>query len=288
MTNASATFTLSAFGDEIADDVDAQLAVLGELGIGWLELRKAWGTNVLQLSDGQVADLSKACSRHSIKVSCIGSPIGKSRITEPIAPVLSDLSRILDNAEALGSGLVRVFSFYPPEGADQADYVGESIARLTQMAEMAEARGLTLLLENEGGLVGDIPERCLALVEGVDRASLQFVWDTGNFPHSGVSHAFDRGWPLLGDHVACVQVKDAIVADSTITVAGDGDGQIPELLSALRESEYRGFLALEPHLKVAGQRGGFSGPDGMRRAAAALRGLMAAAGCEETATPGLE
>ena len=57
MTDTSATFTLSAFGDEIADDVDAQLAVLGELDIGWLELRKAWGNNVLQLDDGQVAEL---------------------------------------------------------------------------------------------------------------------------------------------------------------------------------------------------------------------------------------
>ena len=285
MTNASATFTLSAFGDDIADDVETQLGVLDELGIGWLELRKAWGTNVLYLDDSQVFSLRDMCNRHSIKVSCIGSPVGKSAIEEPLETVLSDLSRILDIAEALGTGLVRVFSFYPPKGASPADYVDGSISRLTEMANMAAARGILLLLENEGGLVGDTPERCMALLEGVDSPGLSFVWDTGNFPHSGVSQAFDRGWPLLGSRVACVQVKDALVADKTITVAGDGDGQIPELLVALRESGYGGFLALEPHLKVAGQRGGFSGPDGMRRAAEGLRGLMATAGCEESATP---
>jgi len=285
MTNASATFTLSAFGDEIADDVETQLEVLDELGIGWLELRKAWGTNVLYLDDSQVFSLRDMCNRHSIKVSCIGSPVGKSAIEEPLETVLSDLSRILDIAEALGTGLVRVFSFYPPKGASPADYVDGSISRLTEMANMAAARGILLLLENEGGLVGDTPERCMALLEGVDSPGLSFVWDTGNFPHSGVSQAFDRGWPLLGSRVACVQVKDALVADKTITVAGDGDGQIPELLVALRESGYGGFLALEPHLKVAGQRGGFSGPDGMRRAVEGLRGLMATAGCEESATP---
>jgi len=285
MTNASATFTLSAFGDEIDDDVETQLEVLDELGIGWLELRKAWGTNVLDLDDSQVASLRDMCNRHSIKVSCIGSPVGKSPIEEPLETVLSDLSRILDIAAALGTGRVRVFSFYPPKDANSADYVDGSISRLTEMANMAAARGILLLLENEGGLVGDTPERCLALLEGVDDPGLSFVWDTGNFPHSGVSQAFDRGWPLLRDRVACVQVKDALVADKTITVAGDGDGQIPELLVALRESGYGGFLALEPHLKVAGQRGGFSGPDDMRRAAEALRGLMATAGCEEAATP---
>ena len=68
-----------------------------------------------------------------------------------------------------------------------------------------------------------------------------------------------------------VQVKDALVADQTITVAGEGDGQIPELLANLRDAGYRGFLALEPHLKVAGKRGGFSGAEGMARAATALR-----------------
>ncbi|MDP6063279.1 MAG: sugar phosphate isomerase/epimerase family protein [SAR202 cluster bacterium] len=286
MTNTSATFTLSAFGDEIADDVETQLEVLNELGIGWLELRKAWGTNVLDLDDSQIDNLRDKCSRHSMKVSCIGSPVGKSPIEEPLETVLSDLSRILDIAETLNTGLVRVFSFYPPEGASLADYVDRSISRLTQMADMAAARGILLLLENEGGLVGDTPGRCLTLLEGVDSPGLSFVWDTGNFPHSGVSHAFDRGWPLLGSWVACVQVKDALVADQTITVAGGGDGQIPELLVALRESGYCGFLALEPHLKVAGQRGGFSGPDGMRRAAEALRNLMTAAGCQETVTPG--
>ena len=50
----TAQFTLSAFGDEIADDVDEQLRVLNELDIRYLELRRAWGTNVLELSDGEV------------------------------------------------------------------------------------------------------------------------------------------------------------------------------------------------------------------------------------------
>ena len=55
----TAQFTLSAFGDEIADDVDEQLRVLNELDIRYLELRRAWGTNVLELSDGEVRRLSR-------------------------------------------------------------------------------------------------------------------------------------------------------------------------------------------------------------------------------------
>ena len=41
MTTAS--FTISAFGDEIAADLESQLQTLNELKIPCLELRAAWG-----------------------------------------------------------------------------------------------------------------------------------------------------------------------------------------------------------------------------------------------------
>ena len=277
----TAQFTLSAFGDEIADDVDEQLRVLNELDIGYLELRRAWGTNVLELSDDEVGRLKARCEAHSIGVSCIGSPVGKSPISQPIDEVLRDLERILDVAGMLGTDRVRIFSFYPDVDGQQDACVEESISRLGAMANTAAERDAVMLLENEGGLVGDTPERCRAIVKGVGSPGLRFVWDTGNFPHSGVERAVDRGWPLLAEYMDYVQVKDALVSDQTITVAGEGDGQIPELLSSLRDAGYRGFLALEPHLKVAGKRGGFSGAEGMARAATALRGLIAEAGVAE-------
>jgi hypothetical protein len=53
-------------------------------------------------------------------------------------------------------------------------------------------------------------------------------------------------------------------------------------LVALKDSGYQGFLALEPHLLVAGHSHGFSGAKGMSRAAGALRHLMSRVGCPET------
>ena len=277
----TARFTLSAFGDEIADDVDEQLKVLNELKIGYLELRSAWGTNVLELSDDQVSRLIQQCEAHSISVSCIGSPIGKSSINRPIAEVVEDLKRILDIAETVGTDRIRVFSFYPEAEGLQAERVEESISRLQVMAEVANERDAVLLLENEGGLVGDTPERCRALVGGVGSPNLRYVWDTGNYPQMGFERSVEIGWPLLAEYTECVQVKDARISDGTITVAGEGDGQVRELLVNLRDAGYLGFLALEPHLLVAGQRGGFSGAEGMKMAADALRGLMTELGCDE-------
>lgn len=277
----TARFTLSAFGDEIAEDVDEQLTVLNELDIRHLELRSAWGTNVLELTDAQVGRLVGLCETHSIAISCVGSPIGKSQIDGPIEKVVNDLKRILDIARMVATDKVRVFSFYPETDGLQGERVETSISRLRVLAEVATERDAMLLLENEGGLVGDIPQRCRALVEGVDSPHLRYVWDTGNYPQMGFAQSVDIGWPLLADFTDCVQVKDWRISEGAITVAGGGDGQVRELLENLRDRQYEGFLALEPHLLIAGQRGGFSGAEGMKIAAEALRELMAEVGCEE-------
>jgi len=71
-----------------------------------------------------------------------------------------------------------------------------------------------------------------------------------------------------------VQVKDAIAATGEVVPAGEGDGQVRQTLSALIESGFAGYLSLEPHLALAGQFGGFSGPAQFRRAARALKGLL--------------
>jgi sugar phosphate isomerase/epimerase len=278
-----AAFTLSAFGDEIDADLETQLRVMGELGIRFLELRAAWGTNVADLDDRQVEAIKTACERSGVGVSCIGSPVGKSLIAGPLEAEREKLDRVLRIADALGTDRVRVFSFYPSgEGEGQQDrYLEEAVSRLRRMARKAEDEGVALLLENEVGVVGDTPQRCRSILEAVDSAALRFVWDTANFPHAGVRQPVERGWPLLSPHVAHVQIKDFRIADRTVRAAGEGDGQIPELLARLRDAGYQGFLALEPHLATAGRAGGFSGPDGMRHAASALRRVMADAGCVE-------
>ena len=272
-------FTVSAFGDEIADDLNEQLDVLRRLAIRYLELRSAWGTNVVQLEDAQVAAIARVCQHYGVGVSCLCSPVGKSSITEPIETELANLQRLVDIARALGTSAIRVFSFYPPDGADA--WLERSIARLARLAEIAETAGLRLLLENDKHLVGDTPERCAALLRGVNSPALRFVWDPANFVQVGVAQPTDRGWPLLADYVAHVQIKDAHLVDGRVTPAGQADGQVPELVAHLREVGYQGFLALEPHLVIAGHSGGFSGPEGMATAAEALRGILSAAHAPE-------
>jgi len=53
--------------------------------------------------------------------------------------------------------------------------------------------------------------------------------------------------------------------------AGQGDGGMAPILADAWASGYRGFLSLEPHLKVAGHSHGETGPDLFKVAADALK-----------------
>ena len=78
-------------------------------------------------------------------------------------------------------------------------------------------------------------------------------------------------WPLLKPYTVHIHVKDAVLKDKKIVPAGQGDGDIGEILKDFYASGYRGFLTLEPHLGVAGQFSGFTGPKLFKAATDALK-----------------
>lgn len=280
----TATFTISAFGDEIAPDLAEQLTTLNALGVGGLDLRGAWGKNVLRMDDDDLAQVVEVCNAHNVQVACLGSPIGKSPIEEPLDAEINNLTRIFEIGETVGCRRVRLFSFYPPDTSTNEHYdayVAEATARLAKLTEMAEREGFVLLLENEKGIVTDTLARCEAVVKAVDNPALRFLWDSANFIQVGEERVVERGWPMVGDLIGYVHIKDAVLADGHVVPAGEGDGQLPLLLTHLKEAGYQGILALEPHLKIAGHSIGFSGADGMRIAVTALRKIMAETGCVE-------
>jgi sugar phosphate isomerase/epimerase len=286
---ADATFTLSAFGDEIAADLDEQLSTLDELNVGYLDLRGAWGTNVLRMDEDDLDRVMTVCQAHDVKIACLGSPIGKSPIEDPIDIELDNLRRIIEIGERVGCRRVRFFSFYPPDTSTNEhydQYVDLSVARISELVTLAEDAGFTMLLENEKGIVGDTLGRCEALIKTIDSPNLRFLWDSANFIQVDEARVVERGWPMLGDYIGYVHIKDAVMSDGHVVAAGEGDGQLPMLLDLLKEDGYQGFLALEPHLKVAGHSTGFSGAEGMTYAVNALRKVMDEVGCNETSTPG--
>jgi sugar phosphate isomerase/epimerase len=271
-----ATFILSAFGDEIADDLATQLDVLASEGVRHLELRGAWGKNVLELDSEELIRAHTMLTERGFGVSAVASPIGKSRLQQPPEFEQGRLERAILACEALGTRNIRVFSFFVPAG-QAAAHRDEVLARMGALAARAAQAGVTLLHENEKEIYGDTGERCHDLLATIDSPALRMAFDPANFVQCGV-RPIDEAWPLLREYVTHVHIKDAVFADGSVRPAGQGDGAIPALLQELVARAYHGFLTLEPHLQIAGPSGGYSGEAGMRLAINALRELLAPLG----------
>src|SRR5579863_9329696 len=250
---------LSGFADEISPDPQVQLATLAAESISHLELRSAWEVNVADFTDAQVAAFGAALGQAGVRVSAIGSPIGKIAIGAPFGPELDRMRRVADVADQLGTSLVRVFSFFIPAGQPPEQYRAEVIDRMGALAGIARERGLILAHENEKEIYGDVPGRCADLITAVGSPALRATFDSANFVQCGV-RPFSDAYPLLRPHLVYLQVKDALDATGEVVPAGQGDGQLAQTLAALRDSGFAGYMSLEPHLARSGRFGGFSGP----------------------------
>ena len=224
---------LSGFSDEIAPELDIQLAAIREWGLSHIELRAADGVNVSDFSPEKVKEVKAKLAAAGVSVSSIGSPLGKISIEEDFAPHLEKVKRTLEIQKELGAPYIRMFSFYLPEGQDPARFRGEVLERLHRMVE-------------EKGIYGDNASRCQDLLEQLAGPHFQAVFDFANFIQVGQETLPAYG--LLKPYVAYVHVKDALLSTGAVVPAGQGDGHVRDILTDLLGGGWKGFLSLEPHL----------------------------------------
>jgi sugar phosphate isomerase/epimerase len=272
-------WTLSGFIDEISPDFTEQCRVAAGLGLKYAEVRSAWNVNILDLDAGQLGLVKETLAAHDLRVSSIGSPIGKIFIDEDFAPHLERMRHAAQVAHHLGAPYVRIFSFFLRPGANPAEHRDEVIDRMRALTRVAEQAGLILLHENEKEIYGDVPSRCLDLVRSVGSPHLRLAWDPANFVQVGVQ-PYTEGYAALRPYLEYVQIKDALAADGTVVPAGEGDGEVARTIGALRHDGFDGFFSLEPHLGSATSTGGFSGPDLFRTSWQAFTDLLKAQGVE--------
>ena len=237
---------LSGFSDEIAPELDLQLAAIREWGLSHIELRAADGVNVSDFSTEKGKEVKNKLAGAGVSVSSIGSPIGKIGIEEDFAPHLEKLKRTLEIQKELGAPYLRMFSFYIPQGRAPEDFREEVLDRVGRMVEEAAAWDSVLLHENEKGIYGDNAPRCKELLEAFYGPHFKAVFDFANFVQVGQQTL--PAYELLKPYVEYVHVKDAQWGTGAVVPAGQGDGHVKDILTDLTGGGWKGFLSLEPHL----------------------------------------
>ncbi|CAN5212308.1 sugar phosphate isomerase/epimerase [soil metagenome] len=274
-------FILSAFADEISPDPAEQIAVLKSANVRHIEFRSIHKTNCLKLSEDQLQEFQARLDDEGMKLSAIGSPIGKYPIDQPFGPHFDLFKRAVDLADRFRTPHIRIFSYYPPENGwngDWSPYREEILNRMRAKAEYAEANGVRLFHENEHKIYGDSPDRVLDLFENVKSPALRAAYDAANFVFCG--YCPTEGWNKTKHFTSHLHIKDwkAGGEEHTGRIAGTGDGKIPNSTWDAVQMGYQGFAVLEPHLRGGGPTGGVTGSDLFPLAVEAFRNILRVCG----------
>lgn len=234
-----------AFADEASPNIDEQITALKRNGLDGLEIRNVDGVNVSDITLEKAKEVKTKLDANGLITWSIGSPIGKIDIEkDDFKAHLEKLKHTLEIADILESKNIRIFSFYMPEGKDASDYKNEVIDRLGQMCEIAKTHNVFLCHENEKGIYGDIPERCLEIHKAIPK--LKGIFDPANFVQSNSDTL--EAWDMLKDYIYYMHIKDAKI-DGTVVPAGMGDGNVEKVVKNFIEKGGNSFT-IEPHLTV--------------------------------------
>ena len=109
---------LSAFSDEYSANFVTQCKALNEFGIEYMEIRGVDNKNVSVLTKAEVAQVKQTLADYGIKVSAIGSPLGKIKLGGDMPAHLDTAKRVANyfQANVACTGyLPRIDFCQPPE-----------------------------------------------------------------------------------------------------------------------------------------------------------------------------
>lgn len=247
-----ADIKIYAFADEASSVIDEQIVAMKRNGLQGLEIRGVDGTNISDITIEKAKEVKEKLDAAGLITWSIGSPIGKIKINEDFAPHIEKYKHTLEIANVLGAENIRMFSFYTKEVKPE-DCKNEVIDRLGKFVEIAKGTGINLCHENEKGIYGDIPERCLEIHKAFPE--LKGIFDPANYVQCGVDTL--KGWELLKDYIYYMHIKDS-KTDGFVVPAGMGDGNVAAIVKDFIARGGNSFT-IEPHLTV------FKGLEGLEQ-----------------------
>jgi len=276
-------FDIAVFTDDMHQDLDRALDVVDEFGLKWIEIRSAWGKNLLFQSDEELDKTSDTIHGRGFKVASISAPIFKSYLPGHAGAEAGEMfnSEARDAPEQqmelirragylarkLNTNLVRCFSFWRL-GDDPTPYWDEMLPLYRQAVEVAAEEDLILVMENDFECNLGSGELASKMIAEIDSPNLRLLWDCGNALFVG-EQAYPYGYEISKPYIGHVHVKDAVsdaeTGEPRWVELGTGDMDMLGQVKALRDDGYNGVVSIENHwtppggTKEDGVRGSFAG-----------------------------
>lgn len=237
---------LTGFADEIANELDVQVASVKKLGISHIEMRGVDGNNLIYHTDEKVKYIKNYLDDNGISLSALGSPLGKIGIQDAFEPHFEAFKRAVEVGHMMETKNIRMFSFYIPQDKPLSEYEEAVFDRMGKFVDYAKKNDAVLLHENEKGIYGEKASECKKLMDCFYGDNFKAIFDFANFVQAKDNTL--EGYKLLKPYISYIHIKDALWDTGEVVPAGLGDGNVKEILKDLNDSGFAGYLSIEPHL----------------------------------------
>lgn len=280
-------FKLGTITDGISRNFEYALDTMVETGLEYVELQYLWEKQVGDLTDTDIERVKGLIEERDLKVSCISHhnltalPVDTAVDAPAYQAHIATLQRCIDVAQALGTSLVRIFSFRKEMvlfGAEPIISEGAWTTLLNRLEEplrIADAAGITLVIET--AISGNVTSAHLArkLIDELDAPHLKVLWDPCSSLYC-TETPYPDGYEVIREHIAHVHLKDGVVNLPVATFdfcamrQGQMDPYYNGIVNALRRDGYDGAISLESvYTPVGGTR-----EDGFRESLPVFMELM--------------
>ena len=239
---------LGMLSDEMSPVPGMACELAALYGVKYLELRSWFNYRApLGMSEGDMADVRAQADSWGVQYGSISPGLLKIPMeSEEREGHVSELcEKSLDLCEAVGAGIMVSFTPIVPE-----ERRGQWDARLLEefrvMGDAAQARGVTIAIENEPVCVGSSAPLVAKLVHEIAHPAVKMNWDPGNDAFSAQSTG-PESWPHVHSVMRHVHVKDYFSGVVKVADLGDGAADWKWIFPKLKEAGYAGYLILEPH-----------------------------------------
>lgn len=251
-------------GTMIENSIHQAMEIASRLGFAGIEIACREPHLSPDSSPPRVKEMRALADRHGLAIPALAGYMGYFSEADDGACMraLDDVRRLLEHADRLDAGMLRIFPGGPNAFLAQPCHYEKAARWVRRCAEEAERHGKRIVLEIHNGSLIETADDALRLLDLVGAGNVGVIHDAGNMYIADTDYGRDSVL-RLGRHLCHVHVKDekrieAAGAPGTFVNRtrhgeesflqcrlGEGETDHRELFAALRDTGYDGWITLE-------------------------------------------
>ncbi len=217
-----------------------------DIGFDGIEIRglgkEIFAVQAQPFSQAQLPLTVKKLSELRLEIPCLSSGCCL-KFADKKEENHQEILQYIELAAKLKTPYIRILADLEPHPCGEVDDE-VVLAALRRLIPVAEAAGVTLLIETNG-VYADTRRLC-SLLNQAESDAVGALWDL-HHPFRFAGESAGKTVQNLGAYIKYVHVKDSVVEDGKVAyrMMGEGDMPIDEFMNALRSINYDGYISLE-------------------------------------------